>query len=302
MPRQQRTAALIATVFTLLAAAGGAAAQERPPSSFVSLTPIYQGNADLDRGGEARLTGLLTRIGTSTALSRDTRAGITLTYDYFDYSSSGPVAFNSVAPWNKVQRYGAAFPLTTRVGDGWALGVAPAVDWFLENGASTSDALTWGATFSAIRLYPGGNRLGLGLAAFDRIEDKSLVPFLIVDWRLGERWRLLNPLPSGPTGGAGLELDYQFDAGWSLGLGAALREYRFRLANSGPVSQGIGEERLVPVFLRATVNLTPALTLYGYAGVGTGGRLRVEDPAGNLLRQDDLGNAPLFGLTLIGRF
>lgn len=44
------------------------------------------------------------------------------------------------------------------------------------------------------------------------------------------------------------------------------------------------------------------LALHAYAGVGTGGRRRVEDASGNLLREDDLGNTPLFGLTLIGRF
>jgi hypothetical protein len=268
----------------------------------VSITPIYQGNADLDRGGEARMTGLATRLGTSTDFGGGTRAGVTLLYDYYDFRTTSPVAFNSISPWDTVQRYGAAFPVTSRFGDDWVLGVAPSVEWFKENGARSSDALTWGATFSAVRLYPGGNRLGLGLAAFDRIEDTSLVPFLIVDWRLGDRWRLINPLPSGPTGGAGLELDYRFDGGWSLGLGFAVREYRFRLAENGPTPNGIGEERLVPVFLRATFDMSPSMALHAYAGVGTGGRLRVEDASGNLLREDDLGNTPLFGLTLIGRF
>ncbi len=142
------------------------------------------------------MTGLATRLGTSTDFGGGTRAGVTLLYDYYDFRTTSPVAFNSISPWDTVQRYGAAFPVTSRFGDDWVLGVAPSVEWFKENGARSSDALTWGATFSAVRLYPGGNRLGLGLAAFDRIEDTSLVPFLIVDWRLGDRWRLINPLPS----------------------------------------------------------------------------------------------------------
>ena len=48
--------------------------------------------------------------------------------------------------------------------------------------------------------------------------------------------------------------------------------------------------------------MSPSVALHAYAGVSTGGRLRVEDPSGNLLREDDLDNAPLIGLTLIGRF
>jgi hypothetical protein len=303
MARQQLRSGIAAATFALLTVGAGAApAQERSYDSFLSVTPIYQGNADLDRGGEARMTGVATRLGTLTDFGGGTRAGVTLTYDYYDFRSTEPIAFGSVPPWDKVQRYGAAFPVMSRVGDGWVLGVAPAVEWFKENGASSSDALVWGATFSAVRLYPGGNRIGLGLAAFDRIEDTSLVPFLIVDWRFGDRWRLINPLPRGPAGGAGLELDYRFDSGWSLGLGFAFREFRFRLAEDGPVPNGIGEERLVPVFLRATFDMSPSVALHAYAGVSTGGRLRVEDPSGNLLREDDLDNAPLIGLTLIGRF
>lgn len=303
MPRQQGLGRLIAAICALLAAASQAVlARERSFDSFASITPIYQGSADLDRGGDVRLTVLITRVGTSTSLGGGTRAGITLAYDDFDYSSTAPVAFNAVAPWNKVRRYGASFPMSAPVGEAWMLGVAPSADWFLEDGARSSDALIWGATFSAIRLFPDGNRIGLDLAAFNRIEETSIVPFLIVGWRLGDRWRLINPVPSGPTGGAGLELDYRFDAGWSLGVGAALREFRFRLADNGPVANGIGEERLVPVFPCATFSLASAMTPHAYAGVSTGGRLRVEDPLGNMLRQDDLGNAPLFGLSLIGRF
>jgi hypothetical protein len=303
MARQQLRSGIAAATFALLTVGAGAApAQERSYDSFFSVTPIYQGDADLDRGGEARMTGVATRLGTLTDFGGGTRAGVTLTYDYYDFRSTEPIAFGSVPPWGKVQRYGATFPVMSRVGEGWVLGVAPSVEWFKENDASSSDALVWGATFSAVRLYQGGNRIGLGLAAFDRIEDTSLIPFLIVDWRFGDRWRLINPLPSGPAGGAGLELDYRFDSGWSLGLGFALREFRFRLAENGPVPNGIGEERLVPVFLRATFDMNPSFALHAYAGVSTGGRLRVEDPSGNLLREDDLDNAPLIGLTLIGRF
>jgi hypothetical protein len=68
------------------------------------------------------------------------------------------------------------------------------------------------------------------------------------------------------------------------------------------VRNGIGEERGVPVFLRGTYEMNPQFAMHAYAGVITGGRLRVEDPSGNLLRQDDVGSTPLFALALIARF
>jgi len=295
--------AAAAAVFAVqLAAAGTAHAQAEGLNSFVAVTPIYRGDADLDGGGDFRVGGVILRAGVAGQLADGIRAGVSFNYDYQDFSFSNPVAFGSVAPWGIVQRYGVTAPFTFQLRDGWSVGVAPSLDWFRENNASSSDSLAWGATFTAINQFQDGNRLGLGIGVFDQIEDTSIVAFPIVDWRLGDRWRLVNPLASGPTGGAGIELDYQFDGGWTMGVGAAYRNYRFRLSESGPVPNGIGEERGVPVFLRATYSWNRQMSMHIYAGVVTGGRLSVEDPSGNELRQVDFDPAPLLAVSFLGRF
>jgi len=291
------SAALVGT----LAAASPVSAQDATWRPFVSVTPFFESEADLDRGGDFSFRGVLLRAGTSRGFGAGNRAGVVFSYDYYDSSFSSPVSFGGVAPWNNVQHYGVGAPLAFALGEGWTLGLAPSVDWFKENGARTGDSLVWGATVSAIRASSDGNRLGLGVAAFAHIEDTKVFPVVIVDWRLSDRWRLVNPLASGPTGPAGLELDYQFDNDWSLGIGGAFRVTRFRLSESGPVSNGVGEISGVPVFLRATRNLE-SLTLSLYLGAVANGRLRVEDPTGNLLREDDFDLAPLVGLSLSGSF
>jgi hypothetical protein len=201
-----------------------------------------------------------------------------------------------------VQRYGVSAPLSFALDDGWSAGITPSIDWFGEHDAATGDSLTWGGILSATKRFDDGNRLGIGLGVFDRIEKTSVFPFLLVDWRLSDRWRLVNPLPAGPTGPAGLELDYRLDGGWNMGFGAAWRNSRFRLSQQGPVADGIGEERGVPVFLRATRDLGRGFSLNLYAGAVTYGRLRVEDPAGNGLREVDTGTTPLFGATFSMRY
>jgi hypothetical protein len=295
-------AALATALAASLAGAAPAHAQPSGWRSFASITPVYEGEADLDSGGDFSAGQLIVRAGAARDWGGGVQAGATLSYDYTDYSFSNPVAFGAIAPWNIVQHYGVSFPMSFAVRDGWSVGIVPSVDWFRENGASTSDALAWGAIFSATRQFEGGNRLGIGIAVFDKIEETSVFPVILVDWRLTYRWRLVNPLPSGPTGPAGLELDYRFDSGWNLGLGAAVRSVRFRLSESGPVPNGVGEERGVPVFLRATRSLGESVALNLYAGVVAWGRLRVEDPSGNLLREDDFDPAPLFGVTISGNF
>nr|MCU0811773.1 hypothetical protein [Thiobacillaceae bacterium] len=214
--------ALVMTLATL----GGAHAQESAWRPFVSFTPVYQGTADLDGGGDFSAWSALLRAGFSGSLGDGMRAGLALNYDYTDYSF-----------------------------------------WFRENGADNGEALTWGGILSATRRFDGGNRIGLGIGAYDRIEDSSFFPVLLIDWRINEHWRLTNPLTAGPTGPAGLELDYRHDDAWSFGVGAAWRSTRFRLSESGAVPNGIGEERGVPVFLRATRAFDERTSLNLYAGI-----------------------------------
>ncbi len=291
------TASIIAT----LVLSPAAFAQETPWRSFISVSPIRE-EADLDLGGTANVTGVLLRAGTSRDIGGGSRAGVTLNYDYVDYSFDNPVAFGGVSPWQVLQRYGFSAPLSLALEDGWNVGVTPSFDWFKENGAKTSDSLVWGASFSAVKRYEGGNLLGIGLSAFSRIEENSFIPFPIIDWRFGQNWRLKNPLAAGPTGPAGLELDYLFDSGWAAGVGAAYRVTRYRLSSSGPTPGGVGQISGVPVFVRASRDLDTALTLNLYAGAVANGQLRVEDAAGNRIREEDFDLAPFLGANLVFRF
>jgi hypothetical protein len=284
-----------------LAAAGAAQAQGGGWQPFVSVTPVYQGSADLDGGGDVGAWSAYVRAGVLGDIGGGNRAGVTFNYDYTDYSFSNPAAFGGVAPWNAVRRYGASAPLAFNLGEGWFLGIAPSVDWIHETGADESESINWGGFVSATRFFPGGNRIGVGVGVFQRIEKTSVFPVLLIDWKLGDRWRLVNPLPAGPTGPAGLELDYRLDGGWNIGIGAAWRTTRFRLSETGPVPNGIGEERGVPVFLRASSGVGRGVSLSLYAGVVTAGQLRIETPSGAGLREVDLDPQLLLGVTISAR-
>jgi hypothetical protein len=298
LEQTRRAAAAVLLAATAIAGSAQAQGNWRPSAS---ITPLYVGNSGIDGGGDYSMFGAVVRAGVTGSIGGANLAGLTFNYDYYDYSFSNPAAFGGVAPWNVVRRYGVAAPLMFGVSERWLLSVIPSVDWFRENGADEGEALTWGAVLSASRFFDGGNRLGLGVGIFQRFEKTSFFPLLLVDWKLGDRWRLVNPLSAGPTGPAGLEIDYRLDGGWSLGLGAAWRTTRFRLSETGPVANGIGEERGFPVFLRATRNFGNGIAVNLYAGVVTAGQLRVEDPNGNAVREVDVDPAPLVGVTFSAR-
>ena len=307
-PRVRKRLLVTVPSLALGLAVGQAFAQSGAPdgraawSGFASVTPFHQSDADIDSGGSFGNTGALVRIGAAGRIGAATFASVSLNYDYHDYRFSNPVAFGGKAPWNDVTRVGFGIPITHAMADGWAITVAPSFDWFGERGAKSGDSFTWGAVFSGTKTYADGRRLGVGFGAFDRFEETTVFPYLVVDWPLTERLKLTNPAVAGPTGPAGLELRYRTDGGWDLGVGGAYRSIRFRLSDSGPVANGVGEERGVPLFVRVSRDLGSGASLTVYAGAILAGSLRVDGPSGNAIAREDFGTAPLVAATLNLRF
>ena len=282
---------------------GAVQAQDSPWRPFVSITGAYEGKGDLDQGGDFSVWSTFVRAGVARDLGGGSGVGVTLNYDYTDYSFSNPVAFGGVAPWNVVQRYGVAVPLSFGLSDGWSVGFVPSVDWFRENGAKSGDSIVWGAIVSATKRFADGNRLGLGVGVYDRIEKTGVFPFLIVDWRLSDRWRLINPLAAGPTGPAGLELDYLLGGGWNdrRRRGVSLHALSPERERPGAERRRRGARacrcscaRPTRSAIRWRFTSTPASS--------SAGELRVDDSSGNRLRKVDFDPAPFFAATFTGRF
>jgi hypothetical protein len=269
---------------------------------FASVAPWSHGDADLEAGGDFRASGLILRAGVAGPVGKGHQGGVTLSYDFTDYRFSSPGGFGGVAPWDDVHHIGLSAPFVIRGTGGWGFLVTPSVDYFMEEGARSSEALGYGAVLAAAKRFDADRQIGFGFGVFDQLEEVKLFPFIVVDWKLGDRWRLANPLPAGPTGGAGLELNYRLDDGWTLGGGAAYRSVRFRLSEEGAFANGIGESRSVAAFLHAARDLGPDARLGLYAGALFAGELRVENASGDLLERRDFDPAPFFGAALTVRF
>jgi hypothetical protein len=68
------------------------------------------------------------------------------------------------------------------------------------------------------------------------------------------------------------------------------------------VPNGVGVQNGFPIFLRATYAMRDQMALHLFAGVVTGGNLRVDDSSGNRVRDVDYDPAPFVGATFVGRF
>ncbi|UHD14355.1 DUF6268 family outer membrane beta-barrel protein [Thiocapsa bogorovii] len=297
-PRLVRVAraALLSTGF-----AGVCSAQSPPGVSF-SVTPLGQFDSNLDSGGDAGYAAILTSLGTSWRIDERSSLGARLRLDYEDWNFDKPLGFGGEQPWDRLYRAGISLSYGFRTEGGWRLGLTPTIESSGESGANFSDTLEYGATATVSRAVRPDLTLGLGVGVFEKIEDTSAFPFLIIDWRINDRWRLTNPFPAGPAGPAGLELSYTLDSGWTAGVGAAYRSYRFRLDSNGPFPDGVGEHKFIPVFVQLGRDLTENLSFKLYAGASTGTTLRVEDEKGKRLYEEDQDTALMLGVSLIGRF
>jgi len=296
---------MTAAILLAWGGAPGALAQAlRPPEPgwqpSATFTPWFRGRADFGGGGGFEASGGMIRAGLDGPVGNGLRAGLTLSYDFTHYAFSSPGAFG-VAPWSDVHRVGLSVSILIQGPAEWSFLASPSLDYFLEDGADSSKAATFGGVLAVSRWYGPDLRLGLGAILFDRLGQFVVIPFPLIDWKITDRLRLANPLAAGPTGGAGLEISYAIDGGWTFGAGGAYRSVRFRLREQGPTPNGIGGERAVPAFVHAGRRFGRSIALDVYAGALLGGQVSVEDSGGRVTEQD-FDPAPLIGGTLSARF
>lgn len=292
-------------VVTLAALPCLAPAQGLPPGTTVgsaALSGLTEFDTDLDRGGSFRWAGVIASGSLLRQVTPQFAAGVTFQYDYQSWTFDQPAAFGGVAPWGDVMQPRVGLTFVYAPTSDWRFVVSPSVAWAYESGASTGDALEYGGVVIASRVFSPRLTLGLGAAIYRQIDETKVFPFLAIDWKIDDAWRLANPFPAGPTGGAGLELTYKFAEGWEAGFGGTYRSFDFRLDEGGPVPGGIGENTYIPVFFRLSRNIGRQAQVDFHAAALANGRLKVKNRDGNDLSTDDYKTAPAVGLTLRYRF
>ena len=291
--------------FTLAAVPCLALAQGLPPGTTVgsaALTGIAELDTDLDRGGSIRWAGAMASGSLLRQVTPQFAAGVSVQYEYQSWTFDQPAAFGGVAPWGDIMQPRVGLTFSYAPSADWRVVVSPSVAWAYESGASTGDALEYGAVLVASRVFSPRLTLGLGAAIYRQIDETKVFPFLAIDWKIDDRWRLTNPFPAGPVGGAGLELPYALAEQWEAGFGGTYRSYQFRLDRDGPVPGGIGENRAIPLFVRLSRNIGKAAQVDLYVAALVNGQLKVKNQDGQDLASDDYATAPALGLTVRYRF
>jgi hypothetical protein len=285
--------------------AAAAHAQSLPPGTTVgsaALTGITQFDTDLDSGGSFRRSEVVASGELLRQFTPQLAAGLSVRYQFAQWNFDQPKAFGGRAPWGDIQapQIGATFLYAPS--EDWRIVISPTVEWSYEDGASAGDAQIYGAVVIASKVFSPTLTLGVGGAVFRQLYQTKVFPFITVDWRINDQWRLSNPLPAGPAGGAGLELTYKPRDGWETGFGGAYRSTVFRLNDEGAVPGGIGEQTSIPLFLRISHDFTRQTRLDFYAIALVNGKLTVNNPSGDEVFSDKYKTAPALALSLRHRF
>ena len=271
-------------------------------SFYLSGTPVYRFPAKVDGGGTLSVFSIASHADVSKQVNEKLGAGLGLFYELDDYNFSGLTGFPVPRPWNSVQRLGFSVPLFYSLNDTWKLILIPLGEFSGELGAKFSDALVYGGAMAVTHTFGPRLSLGLGLTGYYNLAQARLFPILIVNWQIGEKFRLTNPFRTGLAGPAGLELIYNLHQHWEVSIGGAYRSYRFRLDNNGPIPNGIGEYDSIPIFARLSYKPSPAFELGVYGGASFLNKIYIDDHDGNELYRTKSSVSPLVGLSFSGRF
>lgn len=297
-----RAAVAIAIAAGALSALAPAVARAQPasPSGWfgsATVTALTEFRTDLDDGGDFSWSGVLANGSLGWRANPRFAGALTLRYAYEDWDFSTPNALYAQAPWGSVTAAGVGLNLTYTPAPDLTVLLLPQVQWNYESGASTGDAQSYGAILAATKAFSPTLMLGAGVGVFRQIDRTRVIPIILVNWRITDKWRLSNPLQAGPAGGPGLELSYAFADGWELAGGASYRDVRFRLRDDGPSPNGIGQTKGAPVFLHLSRKFGPQGSIDLYAGAVVGGSLRVLDRNGSTISSSDFKPAPLLAIS-----
>ncbi|MCF8070163.1 MAG: hypothetical protein K9L30_16390 [Desulfobacterales bacterium] len=267
-----------------------------------SVTPLYQGDTDMDGGGELSVDRNIFRLGFNQEVNDTFKTGIKFSYDVEDYEFAGNSGFAGLSPWDTINRIGVDLDFKYIFSDALNIVVSPSLYFAAESGVDLNDGLTYGVSTFAMYRYRKDLMLGAGFGAFRDIEEKRFFPFLMIHWQITEKLRLSNPLRTIPAGPAGLELAYNFGKQWEAAFGATYRSYRFRLDNNDVAPEGVGQVDFIPVFARLSKGFGKRLNIDLYAGSFADGKLSIENEDGNDIASDHYDPAPMIGLSLTARF
>lgn len=273
-----------------------------PPPFTLAVTPAYQVDSHLTGGGSVSQFRVLVDAGAETAFSETLGVGVHVAYEYTDYHFSGLTLFGTGRPWDTLHRLEFGGSVGYDLTPEWSIYVTPTVQFSRADDAGWGNALVYGGDLWISRDIGKDLTLGLGAEVLSELEQVSVIPLVVITWRITDRLLLANPTRTSPSGEDGLELAYRIADGWEVASGAAYRSTRFRLKRTGTFDDTIGAVSDFPAWMRLGRKMGGNFNLDCYAGAVIGSQLSIDDRDGNRFASTRVDLTPFLALAVSGRF
>jgi len=217
--------------------------------------------------------------------------------DNGDFSDGG----NSGFSWNKIHSGVIKSVLRWRESEQWEYFGGPIFTIGMEEGADANDSIGGGLTAGFKYFHSDTLTIGAGLTGLSQLEkgDPLILPVIILDWKFAPGWQLRNAMNDlGSKCGTGLEVAWKPVDKLELALGAQYMRRDFRLSENGAVADGIGQERGIPLYVMANLDVIQNVRLSVFGGAIMSGKIRLEDKNGDALASHDYDPAPIAGARL----
>ena len=296
-------------LFALLATAVSVAHAQRPPMGDAAARwslqagAVYQSSASLDEGGDMSAGRYFISGGLGKVFASRWRVSGAIGYGEDRYDFSGSSGFAALDPWERIRELRFSVPVQYFANSDWTVYAIPSLRFNAESGADLNDGTNGGLITGAAYRVNDRLTIGPGLGVFTELEDSaSIFPILIIDWKITDSLSFETGRGFAASRGPGLQLRWNASSSWTFALGGRYEKTRFRLNDSGPVPDGIGQDRAVPLFALAEYAFSKDTVVSLLGGAEVGANLRLEDSSGDYITDTDISTAPFLGATFRMRF
>ena len=277
-------------------------AQEEPPPEGwlhnVSGGYAYQGNGDLDGGGEFGVDHFSMQYGLSNLLPNGNVFGFSLGYDRKEFNFNGTNSLGQSDPWAKLSHIDLAAPIYYKMDNGWDLFAVPSLRASFENGADLEDGLTTGGLFGISRKFSDSFTFGPGFGLYSELEESvNFFPFLVINLKIDDSWSVGTGQGMGLNRGPAIYANYDLDKQLRFQFGGQYETSRFRLDDDGVAPDGVGEDRSFSFFGGMRYTPVRSIQFSAFTGVKFAGELTLDNRSGNRLSQQDYSSAYFGGIT-----
>lgn len=275
-----------------------------PPPRAIEWSVYFKGTtstaADLDDSkGDVSFSRVGAGLSVGIPIGQRSQLDINPEYELliYDFHNTGTLLPTAGEPWGEIHRQSLSARLATQVDQRlrWYLGGS--VTGSAEDGADWNEGLTFGVLGGVAYALSETLQVGGGIAITTQIEEDPLpVPVLTVNWQFAERWRLSNERR------LGLGVFYEPDEMWKFGVIASYERNEFRLDDSGPLPDGVGRDRRVPIAAVVSIKPSASVRIDAEAGVYVFQEYKFEDEGGNEIAESDADPAAFISIRLTYSF